>query len=68
MTSQERKWLATALTALEGTMSPMARVKILRTVGQLYSASADRIDCELVDKFEDRMYNTNIQTQGATHA
>jgi hypothetical protein len=63
MTSQERKWIATATKALEGAMSPMARVKILRTISQIYAQSADKIEFDLVDKVENRLYNTNTQTE-----
>jgi len=63
MTSQERKWIVTATKALEGAMSPMARVKILRTISQIYAQSADKIEFDLVDKVENRLYNTNTQTE-----
>jgi hypothetical protein len=66
MTGQERKWIETAIKTLEGAMTPMARVKILRTISQIYARSADKIEFDLVDKVENRLYNTNTQTEKET--
>ena len=66
MTLQERKWIEQATKALEGVMTPMARVKTLRTISQIYARSADKIEFELVDKVENRLYNTLTQTEKET--
>jgi len=66
MTSQERKWIAEATQHLEGAMTPMARVKVLRTISQIYARSADKIEFDLVDKVENRLYNTITQTEKET--
>ena len=66
MTRQEREWLASATKALEGEMTPMARVKVLRTISQIYANSADQIEFDLIDKIENRLYNTNTQTEKET--
>jgi hypothetical protein len=68
MNTLERKWIAEATKALEGEMTPVARVKILRTISQIYARSADKIEFDLVDKVNDRLYNTNTETKGATNA
>lgn len=66
MTRQEREWIVGATKALEGPMTPMARVKVLRTISQIYANSADQIEFDLVDKVEDRLYNTITQTEKET--
>ncbi len=65
MTLEEFQYLKRAVEALEsGEHSQMSQVKILRTVEQICGRSATELERNLVDKVEDRLYNTNIQTEG----
>ncbi len=68
MTPQEFEYIQRAVRALEEPMSLPARIKIERTMGQILSRSADKLEQNLVDKIEDRLYNTNTETEGADYA
>jgi hypothetical protein len=60
ITETERRWVEQALFQLyEGEVSPMMSAKIMRTVGQIFEKGAKRIEVQLVDKVEDRLYNKN---------
>lgn len=65
ITDTELKWIRQAM-ATE--MTPMQMAKTYRVIGQIFQKASERIELDLVDKVEDRLYNTNIQTEGATHA
>ena len=69
ITETERRWVEQALHQLyEGEVSPMMSAKIMRTVGQIFEQGARRIETQMVDKIEDRLYNTNTEKQGANYA
>ncbi len=66
MTPGEFQYLKRAVEALEsGEHSEMSQLKILRTVEQICGRSATEIELNLVDKVDNRLYNNNIQTEGA---
>ncbi len=65
MTPQEFEYIQRAVRALEEPMSVPARIKIERTMSQILGRSADKLEQILVDKIEDRLYNTNTETEGA---
>ena len=65
MTPEEFKYIQRAVKALEDPMSLPARIKVERTMGQILTKSADQLEQILVDKVDERLYNTNIQTEGA---
>lgn len=59
----ERRWVEQALNQLyEGEVTPMMQAKIMRTVGQIFERGACRLETQMVDKVEDRLYNTNTET------
>jgi hypothetical protein len=69
ITKTERRWVEQALNQLyEGEVSPMMSAKIMRTVGQIFEQGAKRIEVQLVDKVDERLYNTNTEKQGANYA
>jgi hypothetical protein len=61
-------YLKTALECLEEGQTPMTELKILKTIQQICEMNINRIETNLVDKVEDRLYNTNTEKQGATNA
>ena len=62
MTLEEFQYLKRAVEALEsGEHSEMSQVKILRTVEQICGRSATELELNLVDKVEDRLYNSNTK-------
>jgi hypothetical protein len=71
-------YLKTALEALESDISPMTQVKILGTIKFICEQNIDRIETDLVDKVDARLYNKDterakgaqddgIQNLGPTH-
>ena len=68
MTPAEFQYIQRAVQELEKPLSIGDRIKIERTMAQILTRSADKLEQNLVDKIEDRLYNTNIQTKGATYA
>ena len=69
ITETERRWVEQALNQLyEGEVSPMMSAKIMRTVGQIFENGAKRIETQMVDKVDERLYNTNTEKQGANYA
>jgi len=69
LTPTEHMWIVQAMTQLEqGGVTEMSAAKTYRTIGQLFESAAMRVELKLVDKVENRLYNTNTQTEGATHA
>ncbi len=62
MTPGEFQYLKRAVEALEsGEHSEMSQVKILRTVEQICGRSATELERNLVDRVEDRLYNSNTK-------
>ena len=51
-------YLKTALECLEEGQTPMTEMKILKTIQQICEMNIQRIELDLVDKVEDRLYNT----------
>ena len=69
ITETERRWVDEALRKLyEGEVTPMMSAKIMRTVGQIFERGAKRIETQMVDKVDERLYNTNTEKQGANYA
>jgi hypothetical protein len=69
ITETERRWVEEALRKLyEGEVSPMMSAKIMRTVGQIFERGAKRIETQMVDKVDERLYNTNTEREGANYA
>jgi hypothetical protein len=63
ITETERRWVKEALNKVyEGEVSPMMTAKIMRTIAQIFEQGAKRIETQMVDKVEDRLYNTNTET------
>ncbi len=54
------EYLKTAIEALEAGQTPMTEVKILKVVAQICEKNINRIETDLVDKVENRLYNTHI--------
>jgi len=65
MTPTEFQYIQRAVKALETPMSLPERIKVERTMAQILSRSADTLEQNLVDNIEDRLYNTNTETEGA---
>ncbi len=64
LTPTEHKWIVQAMRTLEREeMSEMASMKTYRTIGQMFDAAATRVEMKLIDKVENRLYNTNTQTE-----
>ena len=60
-------YLKTAMECLEEGQTPMTEMKILKTIQQICDMNIQRIELDLVDKVEDRLYN-NDTVKGATNA
>ena len=54
-------YLKTAIGVLEEGQTPMTELKILRTVQQICEMNIQRIETNLVDKIEDRLYNKDTE-------
>ena len=52
-------YLKTALECLEEGQTPMTEMKIVKTMQQICEMNIQRIELDLVDKVEDRLYNSN---------
>lgn len=69
LTATEYTWIIKAMDTLNrGDVSEMSAAKTYRTIGQIFEGAAQKVELALIDKVEDRLYNTNTQTEGATHA
>lgn len=55
------EYLKTAIEALEAGQSPMNSAKILGTMKFICEQNIERIQLELVDNVEARLYNTNTE-------
>ena len=63
----EQAWIDNALAAIRsGELSEMQVAKTLRTIGQIFNRKAQDIEFNLIDKVENRLYNTNTQTEKET--
>ena len=67
MTPMEFQYIQRAVLELEKTMTASARIKIERTLSQVLAHSADLQEQALVDKIENRLYNSNTK-QRSEHA
>ena len=61
-------YLKTALECLEEGQTPMTELKILKTIQQICELNIGRIETDLVDKVDERLYTKNTEKQGATNA
>ena len=62
MTPQEFEYIRRAVAALEDPETTrMDQYKILRTMGQICNKCATEIEQNLVDKVDERLYNTNTE-------
>ena len=52
-------YLKTAVECLEEGQTPMTEMKILKTIQQICEQNIQRIELNLVDKVEDRLYNSS---------
>jgi hypothetical protein len=69
LTPTEHKWIVQVMTKLEqGDTTELAAAKVYRTIGQLFESAAQRVEDRVIDRIENRLYNTNTQTEGATDA
>lgn len=59
MTLEEFQYIKRAVEALEQGTTEVAEIKILKTISQITAVSAQRLEHKLVDKIEDRLYNSN---------
>lgn len=55
-------YLKTALECLEEGQTPMTELKILKTIQQICDQNIQRIELDLVDRVEDRLYNKDTET------
>lgn len=55
MTPTEFEYIQRAVKALEGPVSLMERIKIERTMGQILTRSADKLEQTFVDKVDHRI-------------
>ena len=59
LTETELAWVRQALAVDHS--SAMNKAKTYRVIGQIFENAARRIETNLVDKVEDRLYNTNTE-------
>ncbi len=52
-------YLKTAVEALEQGQTPMSEAKILKIMAQICEMNVVRIEADLVDKVDNRLYNSN---------
>jgi hypothetical protein len=55
-------YLKSAIECLEAGQTPMTEAKILGVIKHICEQNIARIELDLVDKVEDRLYNTNTDT------
>jgi hypothetical protein len=69
MTLEEFQFIKRAVDALEqGEQSIPSQIKLLKTISQITAKSAQLMEQEWIDRFEEVLYNSNTQTEGAEHA
>jgi hypothetical protein len=61
-------YLKTALECLEQGQTPMTEAKILNVMRDICEMNIQRIEMNLVDRVEDRLYNTNTETKERNYA
>jgi hypothetical protein len=54
-------YLKTALECLDEGQTPMTELKILKTIQQICEQNIQRIELDLVDRVEDRLYNKDSE-------
>ena len=54
-------YLKTAVECLEEGQTPVTELKILKTIQQICEMNIERIETDLVDKIEDRLYNKDTE-------
>ena len=59
MTPEEFQYIKRAVEALEQGTTDVTQIKKLKTISQVAKLSAQRLETRLVDRIEDRLYNTN---------
>ena len=59
MTPQEFQYIKRAVEALEQGTTDVTQIKILKTISQVAGLSAQRLETRLVDRIEERLYNSN---------
>ncbi len=68
LTPTEHMWIVHAMKVLEhGDVSEMTAMKTYRTIGQMFETAATRVEMRLIDKVENRLYNSNTE-QRSEHA
>lgn len=65
MTPLEFDYIKRAIKELEEPLSLATRIKITKTMSQILARDAANLEKVLVDKVEDRLYNTNTEKEGA---
>ena len=69
MTLEEFQFIKRAVDALEqGEQSIPSQIKLLKTISQITAKSAQMMEQDWIDRFEEVLYNSNTQTKGAEHA
>jgi hypothetical protein len=69
MTLEEFQFIKRAVDALEqGEQSIPSQIKLLKTISQITAKSAQLMEQDWIDRFEEVLYNSNTQTEGAEHA
>ena len=61
-------YLKTALECLEEGQTPVTELKILKTIQQICEQNITRIELDLVDRMDSRLYTVKTEQQGANHA
>ena len=54
-------YLKTALECLEEGQTPVTELKILKTIQQICDMNIERIETDLVDKMDERLYTKNTE-------
>lgn len=60
MTPEEFNYVRRAVVALEGTMSPMERIKVQRTMAQILEKSAEEMEKTFMDRVDQRLANAYL--------
>ena len=60
MTPEEFNYVRRAVVALEGTMSPMERIKVQRTMAQILEKSAEQMEKTFIDCIDQRLANAYL--------
>ena len=69
ITDTERRWIEHAMAKVSrGEVSSMATAKVWRTIAAIFDRAAQRIEDDLVDKVDARLYNTNTENKERDYA